>query len=144
MTNYDENLFETLVKFGQLHVFLEKINRGFAAGNGLSMMSVAILFYLQRYSNVSNSKLATDLGQDSIRVSKRVRKLYELGLLRQNINKDDRRFVKLSLTDEGQSKVKMIQSWMKENSSVNTDVLEIIHLITQLSNSVDNLNNSNR
>ncbi|ALC08671.1 hypothetical protein JM48_1463 [Lactiplantibacillus plantarum] len=40
--------------------------------------------------------------------------------------------------------MKMIQSWMKENSSVNTDILEIIHLITQLSNSVDNLNNSNR
>lgn len=109
----------------------QMLTRGLAA-TGLSMREWEILAYLEQHEQASASELADEFKVTRTLISRNTWQLIQDSLIQPQINQNDRRIVRLSLTINGQEIIKQVTRQVQENLQAFNQNHELTTLTKQL------------
>lgn len=109
----------------------QMLTRGLAA-TGLSMREWEILAYLEQHEQASASELADEFKVTRTLISRNTWQLIQDSLIQPQINQNDRRIVRLSLTINGQENIKQVTRQVQENLQAFNQNHELTTLTKQL------------
>ena len=109
----------------------QMLTRGLAA-TGLSMREWEILAYLEQHEQASASELADEFKVTRTLISRNTWQLIQDSLIQPQINQNDRRIVRLSLTINGQETIKQVTRQVQENLQAFNQNHELTTLTKQL------------
>lgn len=109
----------------------QMLTRGLAA-TGLSMREWEILAYLEQHEQASASELADEFKVTRTLISRNTWQLIQDSLIQPQINQNDRRIVRLSLTINGQETIKQVTRQVQENLQSFNQNHELTTLTKQL------------
>ncbi len=105
---HDDNVLELM--HALVHDYRALQFRQLRSGeHGVTHMDAKVLGYFGRHPGATQSDLAQHSGRDKAQVARLIKGLRDAGLLDGEVDADDRRIVRLSLTPEGQAIQKVLR-----------------------------------
>jgi len=121
----------------------QMLTRGLAA-TGLSMREWEILAYLEQHEQASASELADEFKVTRTLISRNTWQLIKDSLIQPQINQNDRRIVRLSLTINGQETIKQVTRQVQANLqsfNQNHELTTLTKQLARLKRQLASLNN---
>lgn len=106
----DDELIETFTDvWGQSVLLWQRLRRPILVSEKVTQADKRILYGLYRVKEVTKKELAQLVVLEHSSLTRSLERLEKKGLIKRNVSRNDKRFIKLSLTQDGLKKVKVIK-----------------------------------
>ncbi len=106
----DDEPIETFMDvWGQSVLLWQRLRRPILASEKVTQADKRILYGLHRVKEVAKKELAQRVVLEHSSLTRSLERLEKKGLIKRDVSQDDKRFIKLSLTQAGLKKVRVIK-----------------------------------